>query len=412
MSEEACLVVLGRMEKEQIAVQEIKPQANKRSTTMTTKTKAKWSAKGSGNFNGLALAGVLAAAAGGLFFALRNRGDGGRADSEEANAAQAEVLRVKKDVQREIDEGRRQAELQRQREEEEKRRRAAAERERLRAEEEERKRIEREKKAAERKAEEERKRVERERQAAERKAEEERKRLERERQAAERKAEEERKRLERERQAAEKKAEEERKRVERERLRKAEEEKKRVEREKKAAEKKAEEERKRLERQRQKEEEEAKRAERDKLRKAEEERKKREKEQKKAASAKPPVAPAFGKPPPGVTKVAGGRRLAKKASRKPKPKTAGLPTTKSKLKEKVKKRTGGVDPRAPKATIVPISQGGDGRAGGDLVINDEGVDEVFSMGYTYTTTVTDARVQAISGKHKSLLAKKIPDKKK
>ena len=394
MSEEACLVVLGRMEKEQIAVQEVKPQANKRSTTMTTKTKAKWSAKGSGNFNGLALAGVLAAAAGGLFFALRNRGDGGRADSEEANAAQAEVLRVKKDLQREIDEGRRQAELQRQREEEEKRRRAAAERERLRAEEEERKRIEREKKAAERKAEEERKRVERERQAAERKAEEERKRLERERQAAERKA------------------EEERKRVERERLRKAEEEKKRVEREKKAAEKKAEEERKRLERQRQKEEEEAKRAERDKLRKAEEERKKREKEQKKAASAKPPVAPAFGKPPPGVTKVAGGRRLAKKASRKPKPKTAGLPTTKSKLKEKVKKRTGGVDPRAPKATIVPISQGGDGRAGGDLVINDEGVDEVFSMGYTYTTTVTDARVQAISGKHKSLLAKKIPDKKK
>ena len=394
MSEEACLVVLGRMEKEQIAVQEVKPQANKRSTTMTTKTKAKWSAKGSGNFNGLALAGVLAAAAGGLFFALRNRGDGGRADSEEANAAQAEVLRVKKDLQREIDEGRRQAELQRQREEEEKRRRAAAERERLRAEEEERKRIEREKKAAERKAEEERKRVERERQAAERKAEEERKRLERERQAAE------------------KKAEEERKRVERERLRKAEEEKKRVEREKKAAEKKAEEERKRLERQRQKEEEEAKRAERDKLRKAEEERKKREKEQKKAASAKPPVAPAFGKPPPGVTKVAGGRRLAKKASRKPKPKTAGLPTTKSKLKEKVKKRTGGVDPRAPKATIVPISQGGDGRAGGDLVINDEGVDEVFSMGYTYTTTVTDARVQAISGKHKSLLAKKIPDKKK
>ena len=387
-------MVLGRMEKEQIAVQEIKPQANKRSTTMTTKTKAKWSAKGSGNFNGLALAGVLAAAAGGLFFALRNRGDGGRADSEEANAAQAEVLRVKKDLQREIDEGRRQAELQRQREEEEKRRRAAAERERLRAEEEERKRIEREKKAAERKAEEERKRVERERQAAERKAEEERKRLERERQAAE------------------KKAEEERKRVERERLRKAEEEKKRVEREKKAAEKKAEEERKRLERQRQKEEEEAKRAERDKLRKAEEERKKREKEQKKAASAKPPVAPAFGKPPPGVTKVAGGRRLAKKASRKPKPKTAGLPTTKSKLKEKVKKRTGGVDPRAPKATIVPISQGGDGRAGGDLVINDEGVDEVFSMGYTYTTTVTDARVQAISGKHKSLLAKKIPDKKK
>ena len=358
MSEEACLVVLGRMEKEQIAVQEVKPQANKRSTTMTTKTKAKWSAKGSGNFNGLALAGVLAAAAGGLFFALRNRGDGGRADSEEANAAQAEVLRVKKDLQREIDEGRRQAELQRQREEEEKRRRAAAERERLRAEEEERKRIEREKKAAERKA------------------------------------------------------EEERKRVERERLRKAEEEKKRVEREKKAAEKKAEEERKRLERQRQKEEEEAKRAERDKLRKAEEERKKREKEQKKAASAKPPVAPAFGKPPPGVTKVAGGRRLAKKASRKPKPKTAGLPTTKSKLKEKVKKRTGGVDPRAPKATIVPISQGGDGRAGGDLVINDEGGDEVFSMGYTYTTTVTDARVQAISGKHKSLLAKKIPDKKK
>ena len=324
----------------------------------------------------MALAGVLAAAAGGLFFALRNRGDGGRADSEEANAAQAEVLRVKKDLQREIDEGRRQAELQRQREEEEKRRRAAAERERLRAEEEERKRIEREKKAAERKAEEERKRVERERQAAERKA------------------------------------EEERKRVERERLRKAEEEKKRVEREKKAAEKKAEEERKRLERQRQKEEEEAKRAERDKLRKAEEERKKREKEQKKAASAKPPVAPAFGKPPPGVTKVAGGRRLAKKASRKPKTKTAGLPTTKSKLKEKVKKRTGGVDPRAPKATIVPISQGGDGRAGGDLVINDEGVDEVFSMGYTYTTTVTDARVQAISGKHKSLLAKKIPDKKK
>ena len=344
------------MEKEQIAVQEVKPQAIKRSKT--TKTKAKRSAKGSGNFNGLALAGVLAAAAGGLFFALRNRGDGGRADSEEANAAQAEVLRVKKDLQREIDEGRRQAELQRQREEEEKRRRAAAERERLRAEEEERKRIEREKKAAERKA------------------------------------------------------EEERKRVERERLRKAEEEKKRVEREKKAAEKKAEEERKRLERQRQKEEEEAKRAERDKLRKAEEERKKREKEQKKAASAKPPVAPAFGKPPPGVTKVAGGRRLAKKASRKPKTKTAGLPTTKSKLKEKVKKRTGGVDPRAPKATIVPISQGGDGRAGGDLVINDEGVDEVFSMGYTYTTTVTDARVQAISGKHKSLLAKKIPDKKK
>ena len=394
MSEEACLVVLGRMEKEQIAVQEVKPQAIKRSTTTKTKTKAKRSAKGSGNFNGLALAGVLAAAAGGLFFALRNRGDGGRADSEEANAAQAEVLRVKKDLQREIDEGRRQAELQRQREEEEKRRRAAAERERLRAEEEERKRIEREKKDAERKAEEERKRVERERQAAERKAEEERKRLERERQAAE------------------KKAEEERKRVERERLRKAEEEKKRVEREKKAAEKKAEEERKRLERQRQKEEEEAKRAERDKLRKAEEERKKREKEQKKAASAKPPVAPAFGKPPPGVTKVAGGRRLAKKASRKPKPKTAGLPTTKSKLKEKVKKRTGGVDPRAPKATIVPISQGGDGRAGGDLVINDEGVDEVFSMGYTYTTTVTDARVQAISGKHKSLLAKKIPDKKK
>ena len=380
------------MEKEQIAVQEVKPQAIKRSKT--TKTKAKRSAKGSGNFNGLALAGVLAAAAGGLFFALRNRGDGGRADSEEANAAQAEVLRVKKDLQREIDEGRRQAELQRQREEEEKRRRAAAERERLRAEEEERKRVEREKKAAERKAEEERKRVERERQAAERKAEEERKRLERERQAAE------------------KKAEEERKRVERERLRKAEEEKKRVEREKKAAEKKAEEERKRLERQRQKEEEEAKRAERDKLRKAEEERKKREKEQKKAASAKPPVAPAFGKPPPGVTKVAGGRRLAKKASRKPKTKTAGLPTTKSKLKEKVKKRTGGVDPRAPKATIVPISQGGDGRAGGDLVINDEGVDEVFSMGYTYTTTVTDARVQAISGKHKSLLAKKIPDKKK
>ena len=344
------------MEKEQIAVQEVKPQAIKRSKT--TKTKAKRSAKGSGNFNGLALAGVLAAAAGGLFFALRNRGDGGRADSEEANAAQAEVLRVKKDLQREIDEGRRQAELQRQREEEEKRRRAAAERERLRAEEEERKRIEHEKKAAERKA------------------------------------------------------EEERKRVERERLRKAEEEKKRVEREKKAAEKKAEEERKRLERQRQKEEEEAKRAERDKLRKAEEERKKREKEQKKAASAKPPVAPAFGKPPPGVTKVAGGRRLAKKASRKPKTKTAGLPTTKSKLKEKVKKRTGGVDPRAPKATIVPISQGGDGRAGGDLVINDEGVDEVFSMGYTYTTTVTDARVQAISGKHKSLLAKKIPDKKK
>ena len=374
MSDEACLVVLGRMEKEQIAVQEVKPQAIKRSKT--TKTKAKRSAKGSGNFNGLALAGVLAAAAGGLFFALRNRGDGGRADSEEANAAQAEVLRVKKDLQREIDEGRRQAELQRQREEEEKRRRAAAERERLRAEEEERKRIEHEKKAAERKAEEERKRVERERQAAERKA------------------------------------EEERKRVERERLRKAEEEKKRVEREKKAAEKKAEEERKRLERQRQKEEEEAKRAERDKLRKAEEERKKREKEQKKAASAKPPVAPAFGKPPPGVTKVAGGRRLAKKASRKPKTKTAGLPTTKSKLKEKVKKRTGGVDPRAPKATIVPISQGGDGRAGGDLVINDEGVDEVFSMGYTYTTTVTDARVQAISGKHKSLLAKKIPDKKK
>ena len=376
MSEEACLVVLGRMEKEQIAVQEVKPQAIKRSTTTKTKTKAKRSAKGSGNFNGLALAGVLAAAAGGLFFALRNRGDGGRADSEEANAAQAEVLRVKKDLQREIDEGRRQAELQRQREEEEKRRRAAAERERLRAEEEERKRVEREKKAAERKAEEERKRVERERQAAERKA------------------------------------EEERKRVERERLRKAEEEKKRVEREKKAAEKKAEEERKRLERQRQKEEEEAKRAERDKLRKAEEERKKREKEQKKAASAKPPVAPAFGKPPPGVTKVAGGRRLAKKASRKPKTKTAGLPTTKSKLKEKVKKRTGGVDPRAPKATIVPISQGGDGRAGGDLVINDEGVEEVFSMGYTYTTTVTDARVQAISGKHKSLLAKKIPDKKK
>ena len=78
----------------------------------------------------------------------------------------------------------------------------------------------------------------------------------------------------------------------------------------------------------------------------------------------------------------------------------------------MKKRTGGVDPRAPKATIVPISQGGDGRAGGDLVINDEGVEEVFSMGYTYTTTVTDARVQAISGKHKSLLAKKIPDKKK
>ena len=346
------------MEKEQIAVQEVKPQAIKRSTTTKTKTKAKRSAKGSGNFNGLALAGVLAAAAGGLFFALRNRGDGGRADSEEANAAQAEVLRVKKDLQREIDEGRRQAELQRQREEEEKRRRAAAERERLRAEEEERKRVEREKKAAERKA------------------------------------------------------EEERKRVERERLRKAEEEKKRVEREKKAAEKKAEEERKRLERQRQKEEEEAKRAERDKLRKAEEERKKREKEQKKAASAKPPVAPAFGKPPPGVTKVAGGRRLAKKASRKPKTKTAGLPTTKSKLKEKVKKRTGGVDPRAPKATIVPISQGGDGRAGGDLVINDEGVEEVFSMGYTYTTTVTDARVQAISGKHKSLLAKKIPDKKK
>ena len=346
------------MEKEQIAVQEVKPQAIKRSTTTKTKTKAKRSAKGSGNFNGLALAGVLAAAAGGLFFALRNRGEGGRADSEEANAAQAEVLRVKKDLQREIDEGRRQAELQRQREEEEKRRRAAAERERLRAEEEERKRVEREKKAAERKA------------------------------------------------------EEERKRVERERLRKAEEEKKRVEREKKAAEKKAEEERKRLERQRQKEEEEAKRAERDKLRKAEEERKKREKEQKKAASAKPPVAPAFGKPPPGVTKVAGGRRLAKKASRKPKTKTAGLPTTKSKLKEKVKKRTGGVDPRAPKATIVPISQGGDGRAGGDLVINDEGVEEVFSMGYTYTTTVTDARVQAISGKHKSLLAKKIPDKKK
>jgi len=364
------------MEKEQVAVQEVKPQAIKRSTT-ATKTTTKRSAKGSGNFNGLALAGVLAAAAGGLFFALRNRlGDGGRADSEEANAAQAEVLRVKKDLQREIDEGRRQAELQRQREEEEKRRRAAAERERLRAEEEERKRLEREKKAAERKADEERKRVERERQAAERKAEEERKRLERER------------------------------------LRKAEEEKKRVEREKKAAEKKAEEERKRLERQRQKEEEEAKRAERDKLRKAEEERKKREKEQKKAASAKPPVAPAFGKPPPGVTKVAGGRRLAKKASRKPKTKTAGLPTTKSKLKEKVKKRTGGVDPRAPKATIVPISQGGDGRAGGDLVINDEGVDEVFSMGYTYTTTVTDARVQAISGKHKSLLAKKIPDKKK
>ncbi|WZN67254.1 hypothetical protein HKI87_19g88270 [Chloropicon roscoffensis] len=382
------------MEKEQVAVQEVKPQAIKRSTT-ATKTTTKRSAKGSGNFNGLALAGVLAAAAGGLFFALRNRlGDGGRADSEEANAAQAEVLRVKKDLQREIDEGRRQAELQRQREEEEKRRRAAAERERLRAEEEERKRLEREKKAAERKADEERKRVERERQAAERKADEERKRVERERQAAERKAEEERKRLERER------------------LRKAEEEKKRVEREKKAAEKKAEEERKRLERQRQKEEEEAKRAERDKLRKAEEERKKREKEQKKAASAKPPVAPAFGKPPPGVTKVAGGRRLAKKASRKPKTKTAGLPTTKSKLKEKVKKRTGGVDPRAPKATIVPISQGGDGRAGGDLVINDEGVDEVFSMGYTYTTTVTDARVQAISGKHKSLLAKKIPDKKK
>ena len=71
-----------------------------------------------------------------------------------------------------------------------------------------------------------------------------------------------------------------------------------------------------------------------------------------------------------------------------------------------------LDPRAPKATIVPISQGGDGRAGGDLVINGEGVDEVYSMGYTYTTTVTDARVQAISGKHKSLLAKKIPDKKK
>ena len=116
-----------------------------------------------------------------------------------------------------------------------------------------------------------------------------------------------------------------------------------------------------------------------------------------------------------AAKTAGGRRVAAKKKNKPPPNR--IPTTKGKLKEKVKKRTGGVDPNRAKAQLLPSSQGssktkgGEPNTGGKEEAGEKG-EETYSMGYTYTTTVTDARVQAVSGKHKALLAKKIPTAKK
>ena len=115
--------------------------------------------------------------------------------------------------------------------------------------------------------------------------------------------------------------------------------------------------------------------------------------------------------PMSAAKVAGGRRVAKQKKKAKKKIPAATATTASKLKDKVKKRTGGVDPNQSKAQLLPAARGQKGLSAKDDTGDKGGEgEEIYSMGYTYTTTVTDARVQAISGKHKALLAKKIPTK--
>ena len=124
-----------------------------------------------------------------------------------------------------------------------------------------------------------------------------------------------------------------------------------------------------------------------------------------------------------AARVAGGRRVMKKANTK-KHKDGGIASkvqrtenkkdVKKKLKDKLHKKTGGLNPKhANKQQLVPgvMQQSTKGKQ--DSIGTKEGGDgdggqETYSMGYSYTTTVTDARVQAISGKHKALLAKAIP----
>merc|ERR1712157_275137 len=106
-----------------------------------------------------------------------------------------------------------------------------------------------------------------------------------------------------------------------------------------------------------------------------------------------------------AARVAGGRRVVKRhPARK---KGNGIASkvqsdTKKKLKEKMNKKTGGLS-KPQTSSILPSMQKptANGKNTDKKKSDESGEpkgEETYSMGYTYTTTVTDARVQAISGK--------------
>jgi hypothetical protein len=120
-----------------------------------------------------------------------------------------------------------------------------------------------------------------------------------------------------------------------------------------------------------------------------------------------------------AARVAGGRRVVKKHPTR-KNKGNGIASkvqsdTKKKLKDKMNKRTGGLS-KPQTSSVLPSMQKQKNGNQSKTTQNGDGDeakgDETYSMGYTYTTTVTDARVQAISGKHKALLAKRPGNEKK
>ena len=124
--------------------------------------------------------------------------------------------------------------------------------------------------------------------------------------------------------------------------------------------------------------------------------------------------------PPSLTekpRMAGGRRVGKVRHHShrdqggvPGSKSGKKPSKKEMRRQKRWERDQSKAEESAKKILTPGLQGHARPSDGDD--GDEGKDgpETFTMGYTYTTTVTDARVQAAAAKSRATLARALPKK--